>query len=417
MKTLRKFLRVKKYPNTMMGAAGVGQGSGQTSGLPEEIALLDEDVIKPIRKYLYKWILDPDLKRAMKDVWDIPDEEPYKSSKKPEPKKDLNEMLTEMTHLGTLASAIGSKTAEYHRQKYLNKDVLKTHTFILNQAHEDLPKGSVVHGSKLVTHEGRYHLLVHHKGHQHFIPTHKLHKPLIGGRVGTWHEQVEDSAIHHINRKIKKELHRTGRRDLPIRIGHKTYLVAGAKKITKFAEGKPKADFVFHDSTGRAVFFASHKEGPHANDFQQYGGVSDLAKHNHPVVAEFTRRMLRKTTRKKGMAKHPGKRWLMKLHSHNKHHVYAMRHAMFGSQSVIPRSAYGAENVHAIIHGEMGLTPHKHGYHLIAAKITHNDKSFNPREHRVDVLARRTEARNDLGFHQTRVMIIPHNEKRKGEYI
>jgi hypothetical protein len=68
-----------------------------------------------------------------------------------------------------------------------------------------------------------------------------------------------------------------------VKIGIKTAKVAGLEKT----EGVPKSDFHFLDDKGQEVIWMSHKKGNKANDFQQYGGMPELAP--HPEMDEFVK--------------------------------------------------------------------------------------------------------------------------------
>lgn len=58
---------------------------------------------------------------------------------------------------------------------------------------------------------------------------------------------------------------------------------------------EPKSDFKFKNSLGKTVLYISHKDGNRPQDFQQYGGVSEIAGsqdlpsliYNHPEVQSF----------------------------------------------------------------------------------------------------------------------------------
>lgn len=105
-------------------------------------------------------------------------------------------------------------------------------------------------------------------------------------RTGVGGTAKEDAQLISLQKQIQDELETSGMIELPIKIGHKIYNVAGAATTP----GTPKSDFHLLDKNGKEVVWISHKDGSTAKDFQQWGGMSPRVEPkiaNHPESKKF----------------------------------------------------------------------------------------------------------------------------------
>jgi hypothetical protein len=84
--------------------------------------------------------------------------------------------------------------------------------------------------------------------------------------------KVEDAALNLFKSQFTAELQKSEVPYLWITIGNRTEKVADIVSTP----GSPKADFHMLDPDGKEVFWLSHKKGKKANDFQQYGGMTEV---------------------------------------------------------------------------------------------------------------------------------------------
>ena len=95
-----------------------------------------------------------------------------------------------------------------------------------------------------------------------------LVKPIPGSGVGG--TAKEDAQLLSLQNQIEQHLADSNLMELPVKIGRRTYMVAGAASTP----GTPKSDFHLLDSEGREVAWISHKDGSSARHFQQWGGMT-----------------------------------------------------------------------------------------------------------------------------------------------
>lgn len=93
-----------------------------------------------------------------------------------------------------------------------------------------------------------------------------------GGKGGGSGTVAEDAALADIQKKLAEVLSTEKTPYIKVKIGN---------EIVKMAEvistpGTPKADFHVIDEKGNEVAWISHKKGRKANDFQQYGGMTEI---------------------------------------------------------------------------------------------------------------------------------------------
>lgn len=101
-----------------------------------------------------------------------------------------------------------------------------------------------------------------------------------GAGFGTTKEDIELTRLQTQIEELKIEL---ASPIVPIRVGNKTYKVAGAASTP----GTPKSDFHLVDNDGNEVVWISHKDGRTPKDFQQWGGMTEAPIKNHKEVQSF----------------------------------------------------------------------------------------------------------------------------------
>jgi len=101
-----------------------------------------------------------------------------------------------------------------------------------------------------------------------------------GAGFGTTKEDIELTRLQTQIEELKVEL---ASPTVPIRVGSKTYKVAGAATTP----GTPKSDFHLVDNDGNEIVWISHKDGRTPKDFQQWGGMTETAIKNHKEVQAF----------------------------------------------------------------------------------------------------------------------------------
>lgn len=101
-----------------------------------------------------------------------------------------------------------------------------------------------------------------------------------GAGSGTTKEDIELSSLQKQINDLKVEL---GRATVPMKVGTKTYQVAGAASTA----GTPKSDFHLIDDDGNEIVWISHKDGSKANDFQQWGGMTEASIASQVEIKKF----------------------------------------------------------------------------------------------------------------------------------
>lgn len=97
--------------------------------------------------------------------------------------------------------------------------------------------------------------------------------PEFGGKGAGSGTRAEDAALTDIIAKLQKLLEKEQKPYIPVDINGKTVKCAGFESTF----GTPKSDFHILDTEGNMVAWISHKKGTRAKDFQQYGGMVELA--------------------------------------------------------------------------------------------------------------------------------------------
>ena len=103
-----------------------------------------------------------------------------------------------------------------------------------------------------------------------------------GAGFGTTKEDIELTSLQEQILKLKNKLKSA---TVPIRVGNKTYNIAGAASTP----GTPKSDFHLVDNDGKECVWISHKDGRSAKDIQQWGGMTEAAIKNLPEIKKFAK--------------------------------------------------------------------------------------------------------------------------------
>ena len=103
-----------------------------------------------------------------------------------------------------------------------------------------------------------------------------------GAGFGTTKEDIELTSLQEQILALKSKLKSA---TVPIRVGNKTYNIAGAASTP----GTPKSDFHLVDNDGKECVWISHKDGKTAKDFQQWGGMTEAAIKNMPEIKKFAK--------------------------------------------------------------------------------------------------------------------------------
>ena len=250
-----------------------------------------------------------------------------------------------------------------------------------------------IHGVKDI--DGVRHLEVKNaEGKTGVIPANKLNK--VGGRASKDQEAAENAQIAAIHEHITKHLAKTGQPSAEIHLPDGTKVrVAGIKKVTTTEGGyKPKADAYFHDENGKPVHYMSLK----SNTYQQYGGVSHLAK--HPTVEKATE-PLKAAAAENNKPHHysldPDKSAEDRDLIHKS--MYGMNHG----------KEYGVSNVHAIYRGNIGFNSNEDNSLSMTSSSFSSNKNNSEKSDYVPakILSRPAQDRNDLGTKQRRILVVP----------
>jgi hypothetical protein len=97
--------------------------------------------------------------------------------------------------------------------------------------------------------------------------------PEFGGKGAGSGTRAEDAALTDIIEKLQKLLLKEKKPYINLDINGKVVQCAGFESTF----GTPKSDFHILDPKGNMVAWISHKKGTRAKDFQQYGGMVELA--------------------------------------------------------------------------------------------------------------------------------------------
>jgi|TARA_R110000744_G_scaffold11646_5_gene35214 hypothetical protein len=103
-----------------------------------------------------------------------------------------------------------------------------------------------------------------------------------GAGFGTTKEDIELTSLQEQILALKSKLKSA---TVPIRVGNKTYNIAGAASTP----GTPKSDFHLVDNDGKECVWISHKDGRSAKDIQQWGGMTEAAIKNLPEIKKFAK--------------------------------------------------------------------------------------------------------------------------------
>lgn len=101
------------------------------------------------------------------------------------------------------------------------------------------------------------------------------------GRTGGL--DVEIKAINDLHAAVTVAMVEAGG-PISIKLGGKT--ISGVMGVLK-TPGTPKSDFFLHDINKKPLIHISHKKGSRPNDFQQWGGITEMDIINHKEVKEF----------------------------------------------------------------------------------------------------------------------------------
>jgi len=106
-----------------------------------------------------------------------------------------------------------------------------------------------------------------------------------GGKGAGFGTTKEDIQLTSLQEQISKLKNKLSSATVPIRVGNKTYNIAGAATTP----GTPKSDFHLVDNDGKERVWISHKDGRTAKDFQQWGGMTEAAMKNHNEIKQFAK--------------------------------------------------------------------------------------------------------------------------------
>jgi hypothetical protein len=106
-----------------------------------------------------------------------------------------------------------------------------------------------------------------------------------GGKGAGFGTTKEDAELTSLQEQIEKLKFKEASKEISVRVGKKTYKVAGAASTY----GTPKSDFHLINDAGQEVVWISHKDGRTAKDFQQWGGMTEAAIKNHPEIKKFAK--------------------------------------------------------------------------------------------------------------------------------
>lgn len=95
--------------------------------------------------------------------------------------------------------------------------------------------------------------------------------------------RAEDEALTDLKQKLQTVLEKENTPYIYIKMGNRYGKVSSVEST----EGTPKSDFHLLDEKGNMVFWISHKKGSRSYDFQQYGGMTELAP--HPEISKFVK--------------------------------------------------------------------------------------------------------------------------------
>jgi hypothetical protein len=110
------------------------------------------------------------------------------------------------------------------------------------------------------------------------IPNDFLKTGDFGGKGAGSGTSKEAIALKLFNDNLNTILQKQGLSQIKLRINRRVVDCAIMEKTTGNYNGKdPKSDMTIKDINGKPVAYISHKAGSSAKDYQQYGGVSDLA--------------------------------------------------------------------------------------------------------------------------------------------
>ena len=137
------------------------------------------------------------------------------------------------------------------------------------------------------------------------IPNDFLKTGEFGGRGEGSGTDAETAAMNDFNNKLNKLLKSLKKSSVAVMINRRRIECAQmVKTVGKYNGKEPKSDMTIIDANNNPVAYISHKAGSSAKDFQQYGGVSNMALptryHNNLEIKSFMEAVLRE--RPEGLA-------------------------------------------------------------------------------------------------------------------
>jgi hypothetical protein len=178
-----------------------------------------------------------------------------------------------------------------------------------------------------------------------------------GAGFGTTKEDIELEKLQKQIEKLKVEL---ASPTVPIRVGSKTYKVAGAASTP----GTPKSDFHLVDNDGNEVVWISHKDGKTPKDFQQWGGMTESIIKNHREVQSFAKDVYNKFNGKIPKATTVARK--IKAQILKNYSVYGVDYGR----------ALGRQNVSILIQGPVNLIKKGQSYQFVSNHVHINGEKI-----------------------------------------
>lgn len=211
--------------------------------------------------------------------------------------------------------------------------------------------------------------------------------PEFGSEDPEFRLSKEKEALNSLDQQIKTLLN--GKTFIPLVVGNMLVKAAGAVNTP----GTPKSDFEIIDDKGNPVAWISHKDGSPADPkkFGQWSGITKFA--SHPEVISFA----------EGVAKNPPGKKQTALSRAIKD-VDLQKKAVYGFN--FGNDRFGRDNVTTVLQGPVKIIKNGRQYKLEALKEFKNGEDF-PQEYTPVFTARYSSDRDDLGIHNTRIVIYP----------
>lgn len=225
--------------------------------------------------------------------------------------------------------------------------------------------------------------------------------PEFGGKPERKFTFHDDRNVHSITTQFDTIRSVTGNTDIPLKIDNQTFLVT---ECVKSEEGK--SNFHFIDKNKEPVIWISHKSGTRPSDYESWASLTEASIASHPETTAFISEVQKKYPKELPAAICISR----KIEDHA-----LVNYALYGNSYNIGKH-FSADNVHAIMGGEIKVVSDGNHYTLRANRVHYNGDlvldTFRP-----TLAAMFSEGSSDNGLRNAKFLIQPVMARKTNEWI